>query len=32
MDMNSSVGVDYGIGGGLDRGGQRVKIGTTVIE
>ena len=31
-DMDNSVGIDCGSGGGMCRGGQRGKIGTTVIE
>ena len=29
--MNNGVGIDYGSGGKLSGGGQRGKIGTTVI-
>ena len=29
--MDNGVGIDYGSGGGLGSGGQREKIGTTVI-
>ena len=30
--MDNSVGIDCGSGGGMCKGGQREKIGTTVIE
>ena len=32
MDMDNRVGIDGGSGVGLGGGGQRGKIGTTVIE
>ena len=32
MDMDNRVGIDRGSGGGVGRGGQKGKIGTTVIE
>ena len=32
MDMDNSVGIDCGRGGGLEGGGQRRKAETTIME